>query len=181
MLDELGYLRPTGTGDDVTPAGRQLGRVYAEADLLVAECLRAGVWDGLDGPALAGAVSTLTVRSPRPEDPPVQQPAAALTPVIARTQELWGRLQERESEHGLASGGPPDVGFAWAAQRWAAGARLEGVLSGAEITAGDFVRNVRQLVDLLSQLALVAEGPLARAARSAVETLRRGVVSHVVA
>jgi len=177
VLDELGYL----AGDSVTPAGRRLGRVYAEADLLTAECLRAGVWDGLDAPGLASCVSALVYSSRRPEDAPVQQPPAGVRPALDATGELWSRLQEQEAAHGVATVTAPDVGFAWAAHRWADGARLEAVLSGAEITAGDFVRNVRQLVDLLSQLALVADGPLAGTARAAVGSLRRGVVAHSVA
>ena len=32
----------------VTEAGRMLGRIWSEADLLVAECLRQGVWEGLE-------------------------------------------------------------------------------------------------------------------------------------
>ena len=32
---------------EVTPEGRRLARLYAESDLLVAECLRQGVWDEL--------------------------------------------------------------------------------------------------------------------------------------
>ena len=33
--------------------GRALRRIYGERDLLVAECLRRGVWNDLDAPGLA--------------------------------------------------------------------------------------------------------------------------------
>ncbi len=42
LLEELGYLH----GDEVTQTGRALGVLYTELDLLTAECLREGVWDG---------------------------------------------------------------------------------------------------------------------------------------
>jgi ATP-dependent RNA helicase HelY len=61
---------------------------------------------------------------------------------------------------------------------WAAGGDLESLLEGAELSGGDFVRNVKQLVDLLRQLGEVApDGLTAAAARSAADQLFRGVVA----
>ncbi|WP_280460165.1 hypothetical protein, partial [Nocardia carnea] len=39
---------------EVTADGRRLARIYAESDLLVAECLRQGLWRGL-GPLINAA------------------------------------------------------------------------------------------------------------------------------
>ena len=73
VLEELGYLVPEvaplvpadtevlGAADDlpvVTDDGRRLSRIWSEADLLVAECLRAGAWRGLTPAELAAVVST---------------------------------------------------------------------------------------------------------------------------
>jgi superfamily II RNA helicase len=50
--------------------------------------------------------------------------------------------------------------------------------SETPISGGDFVRNVKQLVDLLRQIASVAAGErLGGTARSAAETLVRGIVA----
>ena len=47
-----------------------------------------------------------------------------------------------------------------------------------ELSGGDFVRNVKQLIDLLRQLALLAPSPDTRAtAAEAAERLFRGVVA----
>ena len=78
-----------------------------------------------------------------------------------------------------------DLGFAWAAYRWADGQSLDRVLAGAEqagteLSGGDFVRWARQLIDLLDQLAKVAEEPVAGVARAAVGRVRRGVVAVAV-
>jgi ATP-dependent RNA helicase HelY len=77
----------------------------------------------------------------------------------------------------------PDLGFAWPVHRWARGQSLAAVLTaaernGQELSAGDFVRWCRQVIDLLDQLAGVAgsEHPVGRAAEQAVRALRRGVV-----
>ena len=64
VLEELGYM----AGDEVTPQGRKLAALYAELDLLAAECLRRGSWDGLAPADLAACVSALTFETRRAED-----------------------------------------------------------------------------------------------------------------
>ena len=64
VLDELGYL----DGDTVTPAGQRLTRLYSELDLLAAECLRRGLWEGLNPAELAACVSVLSFESRRQTD-----------------------------------------------------------------------------------------------------------------
>ncbi|MEM8707878.1 MAG: hypothetical protein AAGE98_15545, partial [Actinomycetota bacterium] len=62
---------------------------------------------------------------------------------------------------------------------WAAGESL-GVLldQDDDMTAGDFVRNIKQLTDLLGQLAANAPDPAtAGAARHAADAIHRGVVA----
>ena len=49
----------------VTDAGRRLGRIWSETDLLTAECLRAGVFRGLTPAELAGVVSALVFEARR--------------------------------------------------------------------------------------------------------------------
>jgi ATP-dependent RNA helicase HelY len=70
----------------------------------------------------------------------------------------------------------------WAIYRWAQGASLLTVLTNNDITAGDFVRWTRQVIDLLGQIAqaLDAEDPRARTARSAADVLSRGVIAAMV-
>jgi ATP-dependent RNA helicase HelY len=71
----------------------------------------------------------------------------------------------------------PDPGFAALAHAWASGDELDDVLSELTLSGGDFVRNVKQLVDLLHQIGAVAPDPeTARSARHAADALRRGVV-----
>ena len=49
----------------VTDDGRRLARIWSEADLLVAECLRAGAWKGLNAAELAAAASTVVFEARR--------------------------------------------------------------------------------------------------------------------
>jgi ATP-dependent RNA helicase HelY len=210
LLEENGYLAPEGAAaadheldavepeqgwsDPVTPAGKLLARIYSESDLLVAECLREGVWEGLTPPGLAAVASTLVYESRTDE---YREPAIPggqeVREALSETAELRERLKETESAFKLDQIPGMDAGFAWAAYQYASGAQLEKVLAGPEarsrahgptdakpaaaMAAGDFVRWTRQLVDLLAQLSDVANEPLRSTARKAVAGLRRGVVA----
>ena len=52
--------------------------------------------------------------------------------------------------------------------------------AGTELYGGDFVRWMRQLIDLLDQIAKVADDVVAPVARAAVGKVRRGVVAVAV-
>ena len=72
-----------------------------------------------------------------------------------------------------------DIGFSESAYGWAAGRTLAEVLEGSDLTAGDFVRWVRQVADFAGQIADAAgPGDLRDTARLLVRSMRRGVVSY---
>jgi len=177
VLTGLGYL----DDEEITETGRQLARVYSEADLLVVECLRSGVWDGLTPAELAAVTSTLVYENRRPDSSVPTVPSGAVQQALADMTRIWGRLAEAESRERLSFLRAPDAGFALTAWRWASGARLEQVLDDdPDLTAGDFVRWCKQLVDLLSQIALVArpDSPVRATSRQAIGAVRRGVVAY---
>ena len=55
---------------------------------------------------------------------------------------------------------------------------LDRVLDEAEMAAGDFVRWTKQTIDLLDQLSIVADAPVASTARAALDAVRRGIVAY---
>jgi ATP-dependent RNA helicase HelY len=181
VLDELGYL----AGEEVTTAGSSLARVYSESDLLAVESMRAGLWDGLSAAELAAVVSTLVYSARRPDESNPLVPSGPVQTALHEMDRLWRELSQAEHDAGVQFLRQPDNGFAWAAWRWAGGARLEQVLDDdPDMTAGDFVRWCKQLVDLLGQIALVAEelspqgAELRRTTRKAIDAVRRGVVAY---
>jgi ATP-dependent RNA helicase HelY len=186
--DEYGTVREEAVADHpvVTEDGRRLGRIWSEADLLTAECLRGKVFRGLGPAELAACVSTLVFEARRDAASQPHVPAGKVAATIAEMRRVRARLEEVERDHGVPVTRDLDLGFAWAAYRWADGQALDRVLAGAEqagteLSGGDFVRWARQLIDLLDQLAKVAaDDPVGRTARSAVERVRRGVVAVAV-
>jgi ATP-dependent RNA helicase HelY len=180
LLTARGYL--TGEGQ-VTGAGRILSRVWAESDLLVAECLRRGLWERLDPAQLAASVSVTVYQSRRDWEEPVTVPRGAVADAIEQTSKVWDELAADEADRGLSLTREPDTGFVWPVFRWARGEPLAEVLASGgfdgDLPAGDFVRWARQVVDLLAQLADAAgvPGPVRHAARQAVGLVSRGVVA----
>ncbi|MFC0081760.1 DEAD/DEAH box helicase [Aciditerrimonas ferrireducens] len=180
LLEAWGYLDRAAWR--LTPRGEMLARIYHESDLLVAEALACGCFGGLDAPALAAVASALVFapRVARRRLRPAPPPEAAR----ARLEELGQlaeRLREDEALHRLPPTRLPDPGFAQAAAAWARGRPLERILERAELAPGDFVRTIRQLVDLLRQVALVApEAEVADQAALAARALDRGVVASGV-
>ena len=71
----------------------------------------------------------------------------------------------------------PDPTFLAVAHAWAAGEALDDVLEDEDLSGGDFVRNVKQVIDLLGQVADVTDQPTSAAAREAAARLYRGVVA----
>jgi ATP-dependent RNA helicase HelY len=180
VLEELGYL----TGDTVTAEGRMLGGLYSELDLLAAECLRRGYWDGLDTQELTACVSALSFESRQAEDAARPRlPSSKVRDVLTRMVRTWGQLDELEKANHVSFLREPDLGFAAVAYEWAGGARLEDVLADSDLTPGDFVRAVKQLIDLLDQIAAApssgrASQHVAETARAAIDAIRRGVVAY---
>jgi ATP-dependent RNA helicase HelY len=163
----------------LTARGGVLARVFHESDLLVAECLLAGVLDGARPAELAALASTFVYEHRSPEPPP--PPWFPSKDVRARWQRIAATsddLAAEERTSGLAEHRPPDPGFVAVAFAWVAGEGFAELLAEEELTGGDFVRTTKQLIDLLRQLALVAPEAVTReSARVAAERAFRGVVA----
>jgi ATP-dependent RNA helicase HelY len=175
LLEAWGYL----DGWALTDAGEVLARTYHEADLLVAEAMTTGLLDDLDAPSLAALVSCLTYEHRGRERPPDPRfPSSTVRERFQSLDRLSAELSADEEDAGLPHTRVPDPGFVHLAHAWAAGGGLAAVLEDEELSGGDFVRNVKQLIDLLRGIADVAPVPATAArARQAAEALQRGVIT----
>ena len=196
VLLELGYLEPVDRGHPerelrVTGAGKVLARIYAERDLLIAECLRTGVFEDLSAAELAGALSAC-VYEPRLSAQSIGLPVAPGTRLGQTLRAQLGvshRIHDLESLARIEASSGAEPALAGAVQAWCDGAQLADILDATELTAGDFVRWCKQLLDVVGQIASLSPPQDAtpeqartvtdlsmRAAEASLD-LNRGVVS----
>jgi superfamily II RNA helicase len=162
----------------LTERGATLARIYHESDLLVAEALADGLFDQLSPPVLAGVVSGCTFEARAGRSTHERGLPKSIVGPFARLEALAERLRSDEEAHHLPRTRRVDGSLAGAFSAWAGGERLERVLERAELPAGDFVRNAKQLIDLLRQLAMVAPvRATGETAGAAAAGLERGVVA----
>jgi ATP-dependent RNA helicase HelY len=188
LLTERGFIDSKDGDRRVTDDGRLLARIYSESDLLVAECLRSGTWEGLDAAELAAVLSSVLYES-RGDAPGAPGgtdiPTGTLRRALNQTRRLWTELRADEQRHRIAQSREPEDGFVAAIYRWANTGDLTTALAasdasgtGTPLSAGDFVRWCRQVLDLLDQVRNAAPTPALRAtAKRAINDIRRGVVA----
>jgi ATP-dependent RNA helicase HelY len=180
VLESLGYLTGDG-GREVSENGTMLARIYAELDLVTAECIRSGVFAGLTHPQLAAVLASLVFEARRADEAGrrPRMPDATTNAVMVEVRRIWHEVSLVERDARLERGPEPDIGFSEAAYGWAVGRTLSAVLHGSDFTAGDFVRWVRQVADFAGQIADAAgPGDLRDTARLLVRSMRRGVVTY---
>jgi len=159
----------------LTERGERLRFVYNELDLLLTEAVTRGHLLALGPPSLAAVVSVFTYEE-RPRDEPGRPPSSLVAERAERIGELWEALVAIEQQAGVPETRPPDVGFAGTVHAWAEGADLRDLFGDDDFAAGDFVRNCRQLLDLLRQLR-DAFPSIAEAASEAIRSVDRGIVA----
>ena len=189
LLTERDFIQGSTADPQVTDGGRLLARIYSESDLLVAECLRTGAWAGLQPAELAAVVSAVLYETRGGDGPggPVgaEAPTPGLRQALQQTSRLSATLRADEHRHRIALSREPDDGFVSVIYRWARTGDLAAALAAADVagngsslSAGDFVRWCRQVLDLLDQLRNAAPEPDLRAtAKRAINDVRRGVVA----
>ena len=173
MLEEWGHLE----GWQLTERGERLVRIYHESDLAIAEAIDEHIFDGLSAPELAGLASLFVYES-RLSGPNLE-PWFPTREIASRSEELTdltAAIARDEVRLGLSVTRTTDAGFFPLAHAWASGDDLDHLLGEDEMPGGDFVRTVKQLVDLLRQMS-ETDSPCASTASEAADALHRGIVA----
>ena len=174
LLGEYGFV------DDwsLTRRGQMLSHIFHESDLLIANCVSDGVFDGLSAANMAALASIFVFQARGGEEATSHFPNNEMKVRWKSATKISQRLATSETNHGLVVHSGPEAGFMGAALDWVNGTPLVDVLEEDELTAGDFVRTIKQLIDLLRQLSVVLYEESDRAAAStAAELCFRGVVA----
>lgn len=176
VLTHLGYIE----GEKPLEQGKILAKIYAESDLLLTESIRRGVFNNLNAPELLSVASAMIYESRSAENYAPKMPHQNVANALATVAKIWVELEDIEDEFDVKTQREPDFGFCYAAYRWANGHSLSSVLKGTDMTVGDFVRSIRQLIDLLTQIG-GAEENLRPLCKEGVKRLDRGVISDMLA
>ena len=182
VLGNYGYLETSDAGVlTISPDGQRLRRIYGEKDLLISQSLRMGAFADLDAAEIAALASILVFQAKR-EDRGLRpkMPSVSLESAIDTVVREWSILEDVEEAAKLPLTGEPELGLVWPIFKWAKGRHLQEVLSGTDLAAGDFVRWVKQVIDLLDQLAKIptADPRVSRLCADAITLVKRGVVAY---
>ncbi len=164
---------------ELTTKGQRLARLYHECDLLLVEALEAELFVDLNAAEVTALASAFIFeeRGPNKGSEP-WFPSGLLRKRFGALTRLHWELAREERSARLPETRPPDAGFMAIAHGWASGGGLDDVLSDEEVSAGDFVRTAKLLIDLLRQIAnLAADAGTQRAAAQASEAVHRDLVA----
>ena len=171
ILDKFGYIN----NDAIAQSGKMLAKIYGETDLLIAESIQAGVFNQLSPADLVAVISSCIYESRNEEAAKV--PRGEVQNALATISKIYGKIHEAESDLNLEPMRAPDLGFCWASHKWASGHSLTSILKGSDLTVGDFVRSMKQIIDLLRQLRAAAPD-LQVVIDQALAKIDRGVIAY---
>ena len=171
ILDKFGYIN----NDAIAQSGKMLAKIYGETDLLIAESIQAGVFNQLSPADLVAVISSCIYESRNEEAAKV--PRGEVQNALAIISKIYGKIHEAESDLNLEPMRAPDFGFCWASHKWASGHSLTSILKGSDLTVGDFVRSMKQIIDLLRQLRAAAPD-LQVVIDQSLAKIDRGVIAY---
>lgn len=160
VLSNLGYLQPVresaGHGDyQLTERGQLLRHLYSELDLVLAQAIDDGAFDGLNACELASVVASLVFEARRGGGgEPRRYPGGIQGNVAVCAAQLKGvhaSIAMLCEDHMLEEPRQLDFGITDIVYDWAQGESLSQVLYGTDLTGGDFVRNGKRLATCFSR------------------------------
>lgn len=175
----------------LTDRGQLLRRLYNELDIVFAEAICEGIFNNLTPIELLSCLSALVYESRgasggEPKRYPGGQNGAVFT-TVSRMKELFIRTSALCANAHLPALRPLEFGAVDIMYDWAQGADLADILQNTDNTGGDFVRQAKRLIDLLTQLYAAGEylqsisgvdKNLASNAHEAALLMNRGVVAY---
>ncbi|CAG4930510.1 unnamed protein product [Acidithrix sp. C25] len=162
---------------ELTTKGERLAGLFHESDLLIALAYDNGVFAGLDSVELASLLSVF-VYEPRTSAPGSDRfPSRELEKRFNLVCDIRAELNREESRLRIPPTKSVESGFMVYAGAWARGRDLASVIGDHGVPGGDFVRFMKQIIDLARQLASVVDDPQVALNLSSLNRLLcRGVV-----
>lgn len=175
----------------LTDKGQLLRRLYNERDIVFSEAICEGLFNDLSPVELASCLSSLVYESRGISySEPKRYPGGSDGSVfitIAKLKALFMDINNLCVKYNLEPLRPLECGAIDMMYDWAQGADLSIILQNSDITGGDFVRQAKRLIDILTQLSSSesylnaignVDSSLASKAKEAANLINRGVVAY---
>ncbi len=172
VLKQCGYI----DGDVLTDRGITLTRVFSERDFLISELIAHRFFEQLSATQCVAVISACTYDGRLESKFSPRLPQSLEDPLNSLLSH-WIRVSSIEESNGLTPLKEPSWDFVWHSYRWANGHSLHSILRESEISPGDFIRSIRQVIDLLGQLSEVMP-QCSATLREAIHRIDRGIVAY---
>ena len=165
VLNELGYLDRLDEGAKehidyrLTERGQLLRHLYSELDLVLAQAIDDGAFDGLDATGAGQRRHVVDLRATqrqRGRAAPLSRRNAGERRAVSAAQlkGVHASIAMLCEDYALDEPRQLDFGITDVVYEWAQGESLSRVLYGTDLTGGDFVRGCKRLADVLQQIAV---------------------------
>lgn len=154
ILNNHGLLK----GFELTQSGWRLTAIYHELDLVIVDALEEQLFNQLTPDQILGALAALCFeerggkRAKKKWVMQETQPIGELQEVLDRLFEINQKIRHEEKALGVSNTREISLGFVQIALMWFNGASLGDILKTG-ISPGDFVRSIRQIIDLSRSLS----------------------------
>ncbi|MFM1825545.1 MAG: hypothetical protein RLZZ37_180 [Actinomycetota bacterium] len=178
LLMKLDLITSDNSKLTLTKWGKFLKQIHSEFDLLIIESLRRNLLNNLTPVQLACLLSGFVYNPRRDElDIPIN-----IDEIIKNNAnqilKLSDEIIETERTFKIINNKSPHFGMANIIKQWCSDVNLKKILQKTEIAPGDFVRNVKQIIDLLRQIKRLNISGITNTAEDAILLLDKGVVSY---
>jgi len=178
LLMKLDFITSDNSKLTLTKWGKFLKQIHSEFDLLIIESLRRNLLNNLTPVQLACLLSGFVYNPRRDElDIPIN-----IDEIIKNNAnqilKLSDEIIETERTFKIINNKSPHFGMANVIKQWCSDVNLKKILQKTEIAPGDFVRNVKQIIDLLRQIKRLNISGITNTAEEAILLLDKGVVSY---
>jgi len=179
QLLDLEYLKLVNGELELTTHGEMLSQIYGDRDLVISEIVRRNVWTEVDAATLASLISTITFESRRDDDTiSLRMPRGRFEDHFMAQVEIVRQIDRSSKRHQVRRPEQLDPSIAYGIHRWATGSKLDDVLFEIDMPVGDFIRVIKQIVDVLEQLTRLGDTRLAATAQHSIESVKRGIVAY---
>lgn len=178
VLEAFEYVNLEDATKILTKKGELLTKIHSEQDLLLAEVINRDIFSSLQPSELVSLISGLTFESRMDQEFEYWLPTETLNERADEIMAIANEIIALEDRHDLIFTKEPDFSFANTVYLWANGASLRKVLKVSNMSAGDFVRSMKQNLDLLGQMSALEADEISETARLAMKLINRGVVAQ---